>query len=487
METQITRFGAAAALLLAFTTCGFAADHLEAPAVVNDPATDINDVYAFINPNDASELILAMTVSPIANGATRFSDAVQYRFNVTNADGTSTINCTFTRPDELLLMQQFTCTAPGDRTVSGELNRVGQDGDFRVFTGLRDDPFFFDLVAFNETVATAAPTFTNPGVDFFAGLNTLAIVVGIDSSAFTPMMGDNTLQIWADTVRTDGAGINSGISGTWYGTAPEQDGHGFQVEVLERAENGPYDNDVLAFWYNYIGGDQIFLLGEGRADNGQVEIPLTITSGAEFGNAFDADDVVREPAGVLTLNFSGCDAGTASFVADYPGLSDFDFPIQRLSSIKNLPCSFLQKGQIDRMGRPAINTALIGAARKDDYNMASDPSTWAAMFQVEMAAALDFVDGLDGVIGNALLGDSMTLAGVLVDDRLVINPDIATCGQYLAVELGDMSACGGRTLDSDVMDVTLDALVAFGAGVGDGVDANDRDFLDEFPFLAGPN
>ena len=72
MRTHITKIGGAAALLLAFTNCGFAADHLEAPAVVNDPATDINDVYAFINPNDASELVLAMTVSPIANDATRF-------------------------------------------------------------------------------------------------------------------------------------------------------------------------------------------------------------------------------------------------------------------------------------------------------------------------------------------------------------------------------------------------------------------------------
>jgi hypothetical protein len=47
--------------------------------------------------------------------------------------------------------------------------------------------------------------------------------------------------------------------------------------------------------------------------------------------------------------------------------------------------------------------------------------------------------------------------------------------------------CGGRTLSEDVMDVTLDALVAFGAGVGDGVDANDREFLTSFPFLATPN
>jgi len=100
---------------------------------------------------------------------------------------------------------------------------------------------------------------------------------------------------------------------------------------------------------------------------------------------------------------------------------------------------------------------------------------------------LDFVDSLEGTTGNALLGDSNALAGVLVDDRLLVDPAIASCGQYLAVELGDTSACGGRTLTEDVIDVTLDGLVAFGAGVSDGVDANDREFMATFPYLATPN
>ncbi|HMB59909.1 MAG TPA: DUF4331 family protein [Xanthomonadales bacterium] len=474
-------------LLLAMSTSGFAADHLDAPAVVNDPAADINDTYAFINPNNPDELILALTVNPIANEATRFSDAVEYRFNVTNSEGTSSINCSFSRPDELFLSQDVSCNAPGGREVSGALNQVNLGGDFRVFAGLRDDPFFFDLAAFNQTVATSAPAFTNPGVDFFAGLNTLAIVVGIDSDVFAPASQENSnLQVWSDTVRVDGAGINAGISGSWFGKEPGQSGHGFQIEVLERTANGPYDNDVLVYWYHYIGGQQIFMLGEGRAADGHVEIPLAITSGAEFGSAFDTSDVLYEDAGILNLDIYGCNEGTASFEANYPGLSDFEFDIQRLSSIKNLPCNFLSEGQIDRMGRPGVNTALIGPARKDDYNMASDPATWAAMFQTEMAAALDFVDGLEGMTGNALLGDSTTLSSVLVDDRILIDPSIATCGQYLAVELGDTTACGGRTLDEDVMDVTLDALVAFGAGVGDGVDANDQEFLAGFPFLAAP-
>lgn len=466
----------------------FAADHLDAPLVRNDPAADINDVYTFVNPNDSGELILVMTVSPIANVATRFSDAVQYRLNVTNEDGTMSVICNFTQPDETFLSQQFTCNAPGGQSVSGAVGSTEQSGSFRVFAGLRDDPFFFDLQAFNETVATEAPAFTDPGTDFFAGLNTLAIVVGIDSATFAPISGgDITLQVWGDTVRNEGGGINAGISGSWFGEAPEQDGHGFQIEVLEREANGPYENDVLAYWYNYLDGGQIFLLGEGRAQGAGVEIPVIITSGAEFGDAFSADDVVREPAGTLTLVFNGCNSGVASFDADYPGLSDFEFPIQRLSAIKDLPCSFLTEGQIDRQGRPAVNTALIGSGRKDDYNQANNPQNWASMFQVEMAAALEFVDGLDGVSGNALLGDSDALAGVLVDDRIVIAASVPDCGPYLAVELGDTANCGGRTLDADVMDVTLDALVAFGAGVSDGVDANDRAFMNAFPFLAGPN
>ncbi|HKJ15792.1 MAG TPA: DUF4331 family protein [Xanthomonadales bacterium] len=488
MNTKYSALCAPLLLTAAMASTAFAADHLDAPLVQNDPASDINDIYTFVNPNDTDELILVMTVNPIANSATRFSDVVAYRFNIGNADGEESITCTFTRPDETFLSQDVNCIAPGGRSVSGAIGATRQNGDMRVYAGLRDDPFFFDLQAFNDTVASQAPAFTDPGTDFFAGLNTLAIVVGIDNSVFAPAAGgDIVLSVWGDTIRNQGGGINAGISGSWFGEDPDQDGHGFQIEVLDRPANGPYENDVLAYWYNYVGGQQIFLLGEGRAVGGGVEIPVIITSGAEFGNNFSADDVIRESAGILTLIFSDCDSGIASFEADYPGLSDFDFPIQRLSRIKDLPCSYLQEGQIDRQGRPAVNTALIGSARKDDYNLADDPTTWADMFQAEMAAALDFVDGLDGVAGNALLGDSTTLASVLVNDRIVIRANASVCGPYLAVELGDTENCGGRTLDADVMDATLDALVAFGAGVSDGVDANDKPFLADFPFLAEPN
>jgi hypothetical protein len=153
------------ALVLALSTalCGpaFAADHRDSPLATNDPAADINDVYTFTNPNDPDELIVAMTVSPVANSNTRFSDAVEYRVHIDNgaAGGVTTITCTF--PDEAT---RVLCRNAGDTLYAdGPLNQTVDADDLRVWAGLRDDPFFFDLDAFNRTRATLVPSFTNPG------------------------------------------------------------------------------------------------------------------------------------------------------------------------------------------------------------------------------------------------------------------------------------------------------------------------------------
>ena len=140
--------------------------------------------------------------------------------------------------------------------------------------------------------------------------------------------------------------------------------------------------------------------------------------------------------------------------------------------------------QLDREGRPGVNTVLISSNLKNAYNAATERATWPSLFQDEIAANLTVVDGLDGEIGNALLGDSQALAGVLVDDVLIIDTSIANCDAYLAVELGIADSCGGRTLERDVIDDTLTALV--GVPVSDNV-ANDSTFLAQFPFLGDPN
>lgn len=177
------------------------------------------------------------------------------------------------------------------------------------------------------------------------------------------------------------------------------------------------------------------------------------------------------------------------------------------SSNGNTPPTIPALGtMMDRVGRPAVSTALIAplaaepmkGTMKDSYNEAM-PSSWAG-FADEIAASLAIYDALDTVCGNQVLagadavaGRYDTLAGALADDRLYVNSAASACGQYLAVELDATGVapnddCGGRTPGYDVIDVTYSAL-AIGAvsGVGDGVSGDDaQQSGDTFPFLAAP-
>lgn len=337
-----------------------AADHLDSPLVQFDPAADINDLYTFMNPNNPGELILIATVMPLADANSRFSDAVEYRFNIKNlsSNDENVISCkAFGREDSLMICELENM---GGRKVFGKFGfQTGNSkSKLRMYAGLRDDPFFFDLGAYRQTVATASPQFTNPGTDFFSGLGTLAIVIGIDSDLLTNNGVDPVLSVYASSHR------------------------------------------------------------------------------------------LRNQFGVAGNN--------------------------RITRVNN---------QIDRMGRPAINTALIdlfGAnpSLTDAYNTNEDPSTWQ-QYSAEMEFSLTVLDTLDGMPGNGLLPPDV-LATVLAEDRLLIDTSQPLCDAYLAVELG-VAQCGGRTLQRDVIDDTFGAVV--GPGVSDFV-GDSNYYLADFPFLS---
>lgn len=162
--------------------------------------------------------------------------------------------------------------------------------------------------------------------------------------------------------------------------------------------------------------------------------------------------------------------------------------------------------QIDRMGRPAINTAVVDPFNADNqnhldvqdtFNSTSNPDDWVQRFADRMAVNLAILDGLDTNCGNQLLaGDTAepgrydALAETLADDRLYVNTDSGSCGMYLAVEANALgfanSNCGGRTPLYDVVDVSY-SLLAAGAfsGVTDGVpaDPDGNPSTSTFPFL----
>jgi hypothetical protein len=141
------------------------------------------------------------------------------------------------------------------------------------------------------------------------------------------------------------------------------------------------------------------------------------------------------------------------------------------------PAPAIGATQIDRLGRPAINTALTNpfydhvngggahATIQDEYNASADPAAWRD-FAADFITPLAAFDALDGVCGNSVgtpasdPGSAMlrygTIAGALADDRLFVNTGSSTCEAFLGVEANTLAAvglnggaantdCGGRT------------------------------------------
>lgn len=164
--------------------------------------------------------------------------------------------------------------------------------------------------------------------------------------------------------------------------------------------------------------------------------------------------------------------------------------------------------QIDRLGRPAINTAITDpfdanatthGMKQDMYNAAT-PTT-ATTFETAFEANLAILDGLDRTCGNQFAADATKtdatrykpLADVLLDDQLYVDTSSGTCAVYLGVEANATGIipntdCGGRTLTEDVIDVSYSVLATgMTSGVTDGVAQDDKTTSPTFPFLAAPN
>jgi hypothetical protein len=163
--------------------------------------------------------------------------------------------------------------------------------------------------------------------------------------------------------------------------------------------------------------------------------------------------------------------------------------------------------QVDRIGRPAVNTALnhgfdataAAGTAKDAYNADNTAAMWKTNYVTEFSKNLAIIDALDGVCGNQLgyakptsATSYATIAAALADDKLYLNTAGTTTTQYLAVEANALGVPnmdqGGRALNYKVMDTTYSVL-AVGAltGVSNGITMNNVPFLTAFPYEAAPN
>jgi hypothetical protein len=126
--------------------------------------------------------------------------------------------------------------------------------------------------------------------------------------------------------------ITPGITGSWYLLA--RDGEGYNIEVI----GDKLAPQMLAYFYTYDDdGNQMYVVGNGPINGDTAVVPVVVTSGADYGDAFNPADVVRTPWGTLTFTFSSCDAGSVVRDSDL-GFGTTTVDIIRLSTVAGLSC-----------------------------------------------------------------------------------------------------------------------------------------------------
>src|SRR6266568_3976845 len=210
-----------------------AADHAEATGVAGDPGADIADVFAFLDPNDNSKVVLALDVegfivpSELLN-LSFFSPDVTYRFEIENtgdARPDASLEVTFFPQTSRSAPQTatirffdregrhplWTFTAPTTvQTLNGTPNpfvvTTDPKTDVSFFAGLTDDPFYFDIVGFNRFVSsvlagTPDPTRLQRARDSFAGYNIHMIALRVPAFMLRGLPANSVIGVNGVTLR----------------------------------------------------------------------------------------------------------------------------------------------------------------------------------------------------------------------------------------------------------------------------------------------
>ena len=143
--TEVFKIKTLVALVLfaALAAMAHASDHFDSPATVANPQADIGDVYAWMSP-EGRRLNLAMTIQ-----GHRFSDKVQYAMHIDSGkvvghtSASTMIVCRFAAANAVHCKVGDQDSASGDPSDPSGLE--GRNHRFRVYAGLRDDPFYNNL------------------------------------------------------------------------------------------------------------------------------------------------------------------------------------------------------------------------------------------------------------------------------------------------------------------------------------------------------
>jgi hypothetical protein len=219
---------AAAALVVALSLGGtketWASDHFDSPAMVANPQADIADIYAWTAADNRLNLVMTIV-------GHSFSDRITYAFHVDSGKvfgqttASTLIVCRFPGPRVADCKVGDADSAHGDAT--GIAGLEGKNHRFRVFAGLRDDPFYnnvkgslgaygaqaaavkagavvdkagcaqLDPSAAKQVAEQWRHTDGGPATNLLANWTASAIVISLDLDVVNK--GGNLLAVWGST------------------------------------------------------------------------------------------------------------------------------------------------------------------------------------------------------------------------------------------------------------------------------------------------
>ena len=187
-------------------------DHIDGPRQIADPAADLTDLFAFSSPANPTRTVLAACVFPSAGTTAMFSNAVDYAFAMRRVTVAGLGDAAKFQPEEPEIrfscrfdnlkrgtaggspVQGGTCILPDGRTlpivVNDEKGTSTPDGVFRVFAGLRSDPFY---------LAWLVPG-VRKGPNLLLHDNVLSIVIEFDAGRVLDPARGSLFGVIAETV-----------------------------------------------------------------------------------------------------------------------------------------------------------------------------------------------------------------------------------------------------------------------------------------------
>jgi hypothetical protein len=454
-----------------------AASHSDAPLSKQDPQTNITDVYAFVgtkyNNPGIKVLNVIVQVRPFSEPGDgviydRFADDALYSIHIANPVTGATLrryDFRFSGVSTTGYKNLGTILSYGLGTQAGPIENIGdaRQNYTQTYTVTRIDGRKSRLIAANFRVAPPnVGSLTTPHYNGDDGFAISGATTWTTLDRYTKQAVFNTLTEESVFAGPRDDGFFSDIPGIFDFINPRiLDNNGTLADGLGQDGNG-VDGfkgfNVLSF---------------------ALQIPV--------------EDL---PSIAYTAPFTGPATGVGVFAT-----------VSRQKVTTRSTTGFRSSGawvQVNRMGNPLFNEALVALRDKDSYNR-SLPTTDASRFK-RYAANPEIASLLNTIYGTEFVTkDRADLVSVFIPDVLRVNTSTAPvrlAGQpdfsrlsFIGSDTTDGAAGGwpnGRRLGDDVIDIALTAVASGPAYetitlAGDNVTANDIAYNQVFPYGATPH